>query len=152
MASCTKAIDDKREFGEKDTKSDDFDPTHTPVDQGTQILYNAEINKNGIRLHPQPTADSLDPLNWSSLQKHGILSIVMLKYVQKQLRDSFAIWLHTCQKVNSSLHVLLTSSYALLDISYSHTSRPPQFHHLQRFKINTRLAIRKSTGQSPYRH
>ncbi|KAF3021230.1 hypothetical protein E8E15_005013 [Penicillium rubens] len=80
MTSCAEEIDGKREVREKDTKNDDSDTTHTPVDQGTEILYIAAVNKNGIRLHPQPTADSLDPLNWSSFQKHGILSIVMFKY------------------------------------------------------------------------
>lgn len=35
------------------------------------------ISKDGVRLHPQPTADPLDPLNWSSLKKHSILAIVM---------------------------------------------------------------------------
>jgi hypothetical protein len=79
MTSCAEEIDSKRKVREKDTKNDDSDTTHTPVDQGTEILYNAAVNKNGIRLHPQPTADSLDPLNWSSRQKHGILSIVMFK-------------------------------------------------------------------------
>ncbi|CAI7647144.1 unnamed protein product [Penicillium glandicola] len=78
MASRATKPDAERE-GEKDSKNDDFDPTLTTVDQGTQVLCNA-VNKNGIRLHPQATTDSLDPLNWSSLQKHGILSIVMFKY------------------------------------------------------------------------
>ncbi|KAJ5490457.1 Major facilitator superfamily domain general substrate transporter [Penicillium expansum] len=73
-------LDGRREMVEKDTKNDDFDQTHTPVDQGSQVLYSAVVNKNGIRIHPQPTADSLDPLNWSRLQKHVILSIVMFKY------------------------------------------------------------------------
>lgn len=36
-----------------------------------------EISKDGVRLHPQPTADLLDPLNWSSFRKHTILAIVM---------------------------------------------------------------------------
>lgn len=36
-----------------------------------------EISKDGVRLHPQPTADPLDPLNWSSFRKHTILAIVM---------------------------------------------------------------------------
>ncbi|PLN78451.1 MFS general substrate transporter [Aspergillus taichungensis] len=31
-------------------------------------------------LHPQPTSDPLDPLNWSAFQKNSILGIVMLKY------------------------------------------------------------------------
>jgi hypothetical protein len=39
------------------------------------------VTKDGIKLHPQPTADPLDPLNWSFLKKHVILGIVMLKYV-----------------------------------------------------------------------
>ncbi|KAL4889583.1 major facilitator superfamily domain-containing protein [Aspergillus ambiguus] len=38
------------------------------------------VEKNGLRVHPQPTADPLDPLNWSLMQKHTILGIVMLKY------------------------------------------------------------------------
>jgi hypothetical protein len=38
------------------------------------------VEQNGIRVHPQPTCDPLDPLNWSWLQKHTILAIVMLKY------------------------------------------------------------------------
>lgn len=49
------------------------------IEKGTQVVCDAAVNKNGIRLHPQPTSDPLDPLNWSSLQKHAILSIVMLK-------------------------------------------------------------------------
>ncbi|KAL8949561.1 MAG: hypothetical protein Q9222_004335 [Ikaeria aurantiellina] len=40
----------------------------------------AEILKDGIRVHPEPTADPLDPLNWSSLKKHTILAIVMYLY------------------------------------------------------------------------
>ncbi|KAL4998718.1 major facilitator superfamily domain-containing protein [Aspergillus recurvatus] len=39
------------------------------------------VEQNGLRVHPQPTSDSLDPLNWSRLQKHTILGIVMLKYL-----------------------------------------------------------------------
>ncbi|KAJ9501368.1 hypothetical protein H2202_003162 [Exophiala xenobiotica] len=38
------------------------------------------VMRDGIRVHPQPTADPLDPLNWSSFQKHSILAIIMLKY------------------------------------------------------------------------
>ncbi|OQD86631.1 hypothetical protein PENANT_c007G10553 [Penicillium antarcticum] len=76
---------EKRDMGEKYQKDGAFDASNdristTPIDHGTQILYQAVVNKNGIKLHPQPTADSLDPLNWSSLQKHTILAIVMFKY------------------------------------------------------------------------
>jgi MFS family permease len=38
------------------------------------------ITKDGLRLHPQPTSDPLDPLNWTSFQKHGILAIIMFFY------------------------------------------------------------------------
>ena len=38
------------------------------------------VTRDGFRLHPQPTTDPLDPLNWSSFQKHTILAIVMFKY------------------------------------------------------------------------
>jgi hypothetical protein len=41
------------------------------------------VTRDGIRLHPQPTTDPLDPLNWSSFQKHSILAIVMFKYVHR---------------------------------------------------------------------
>ncbi|GAD93172.1 MFS transporter, putative [Paecilomyces variotii No. 5] len=39
-----------------------------------------QVTKDGFKLHPQPTGDSLDPLNWSSMRKHTILGIVMFKY------------------------------------------------------------------------
>ncbi|KAJ5653260.1 Major facilitator superfamily domaingeneral substrate transporter [Penicillium lividum] len=48
----------------------------TNLSHGTQIA----INEPAIKLYPQPTSDALDPLNWSSFQKHIILSIVMFKY------------------------------------------------------------------------
>lgn len=35
------------------------------------------VSKDGVVLHPQPTADALDPLNWSTCKKHSILAIVM---------------------------------------------------------------------------
>lgn len=35
------------------------------------------VLKDGVRTHPQPTTDPLDPLNWSSAKKHTILVIVM---------------------------------------------------------------------------
>ncbi|KAJ6119574.1 hypothetical protein N7523_003854 [Penicillium sp. IBT 18751x] len=56
----------------------DFIPTS--IESGIQLAGEEAVDRNGIRLHPQPTSDPLDPLNWSSLQKHGILSIVMLNY------------------------------------------------------------------------
>lgn len=35
------------------------------------------VSKDGVILHPQPTGDALDPLNWSACKKHFILAIVM---------------------------------------------------------------------------
>ena len=35
------------------------------------------VTKDGFRLHPQPTTDPLDPLNWSKFRKHSILGVVM---------------------------------------------------------------------------
>jgi hypothetical protein len=37
------------------------------------------VIKDGIKVHPQPTTDPLDPLNWSPWRKNSILSIVMIK-------------------------------------------------------------------------
>ncbi|KAJ4351146.1 uncharacterized protein N0V89_006485 [Didymosphaeria variabile] len=53
-------------------------PGQTPTDssQGEIIL-----SENGIVRHPQAVQnDALDPLNWSSFQKHTILAIVMALY------------------------------------------------------------------------
>ncbi|KAL8984741.1 MAG: hypothetical protein Q9177_004618 [Variospora cf. flavescens] len=49
---------------------------------GSDISQTEEIcvSKDGMRVHPQPTADPMDPLNWSSLKKHTILGIVMYMY------------------------------------------------------------------------
>ncbi|KAI9795401.1 MAG: hypothetical protein M1833_007189 [Piccolia ochrophora] len=38
------------------------------------------ITKHGVRVHPQPTSDPLDPLNWSAWRKNTILGIVMFMY------------------------------------------------------------------------
>lgn len=41
-----------------------------------------QVTENGLKLFPQPVAgDALDPLNWSSAQKHIILAIIMALYV-----------------------------------------------------------------------
>ncbi|KAJ5563416.1 hypothetical protein N7535_008580 [Penicillium sp. DV-2018c] len=73
----------------KYSSSDDQDnQTSMPMAQGTQILYHAAVGTNGIRLHPQPTADALDPLNWSKFQKHIILSIVMFKTMTDRLTNT----------------------------------------------------------------
>ncbi|OCK91964.1 MFS general substrate transporter [Cenococcum geophilum 1.58] len=35
------------------------------------------IVQDGVKLHPQPTSDPLDPLNWSTGRKNGVLSTAM---------------------------------------------------------------------------
>ncbi|KAK5081879.1 hypothetical protein LTR70_008441 [Exophiala xenobiotica] len=45
-----------------------------------QVIGEGAIVRDGMRVHPQPTSDPLDPLNWSSLRKHSILFIVCFDY------------------------------------------------------------------------
>ncbi|KAL4901609.1 hypothetical protein BDW74DRAFT_170065 [Aspergillus multicolor] len=58
----------------------DSDTTVDAVQEKQPGSDTLPIEQNGIRVHPQPTSDPLDPLNWSRLQKHTILGIVMFKY------------------------------------------------------------------------
>ncbi|KAL8931080.1 MAG: hypothetical protein Q9208_000183 [Pyrenodesmia sp. 3 TL-2023] len=51
-----------------------------PLDSEIGESEDIGIWKDGLKVHPQPTADPLDPLNWSSLKKHSILAIVMYLY------------------------------------------------------------------------
>ncbi|KAL4974747.1 major facilitator superfamily domain-containing protein [Aspergillus desertorum] len=53
---------------------------HTGIGAASADSEAFPLERNGLRVHPQPTSDPLDPLNWSRLQKHTILGIVMLKY------------------------------------------------------------------------
>jgi hypothetical protein len=46
-----------------------------PGDTGASEGSN--LSGNGTQVHPQPTNDPLDPLNWTKLRKHTILAIVM---------------------------------------------------------------------------
>lgn len=55
---------------------DDGSPYDAAHEEGT-VNQDHNISKDGVILHPQPTADPLDPLNWSSFRKHTILAIVM---------------------------------------------------------------------------
>lgn len=55
---------------------DDGSPYDVAHEEGI-INQDHNISKDGVILHPQPTADPLDPLNWSSFRKHTILAIVM---------------------------------------------------------------------------
>jgi hypothetical protein len=45
----------------------------------THLVCNARGTADGSKVHPQPTTDPLDPLNWPTMQKHVILAIVMFK-------------------------------------------------------------------------
>lgn len=40
----------------------------------------AVVLKDGLTLHPQPTSDPLDPLNWTKAKKNTVLAIVMALY------------------------------------------------------------------------
>lgn len=54
-------------------KLDEKVPLDSEIGQSEEI----GVSRDGVKLHPQPTADPLDPLNWSSFKKHTILAIVM---------------------------------------------------------------------------
>ena len=44
-----------------------------------ELGHSSEVGifKEGVKVHPEPTADPLDPLNWPRWRKHTILAIVM---------------------------------------------------------------------------
>lgn len=46
----------------------------------SEVSYDLAVSKDGVRLHPQPTPDPRDPLNWSTVRKNTVLGIVMFKY------------------------------------------------------------------------
>lgn len=56
------------------------------LDPATNVLQTnsteaVQLTEDGIKLFPQPVAgDVLDPLNWTSVQKHVILAIIMALY------------------------------------------------------------------------
>lgn len=56
-----------------------------PVPTELGVMGDTTLEQNGIKIHPQPTSDPLDPLNWSRLEKHTILGIVMFKSVLAKL-------------------------------------------------------------------
>lgn len=75
------------DFSEKDDKAPGRDAAFsflpgTVNEKGSVDVDEGEVGalmKDGLKLHPQPTADPLDPLNWATWRKHVILAIVMLK-------------------------------------------------------------------------
>lgn len=70
------------ELDEKVVKG--YGETGETVEKGGVNEYNVEeipvLKHDGLKMHPQPTSDPLDPLNWTSLRKHSILAIVMALY------------------------------------------------------------------------
>ncbi len=55
-----------------------IEPVRAQDIESGNVSGEVQVDKNGFKLFPQPVqGDKLDPLNWTSLQKHGILGIVM---------------------------------------------------------------------------
>lgn len=75
MSNSILSTDEK---GEKKEKSTMNAPTDIVAAERYDDVHDI-VQQDGIKVHPQPTSDPLDPLNWSRLQKNGILGIVMLK-------------------------------------------------------------------------
>ena len=88
------------------TLGDEKEVLSPSVDTSAGQAYDVPVSnvlRDGVKLHPQPTVDPLDPLNWSWTKKHTILGIVMFKYFMftyittttvpsfPQLQESFAI-------------------------------------------------------------
>ena len=66
-------------------KKKDIFPSHMDTDiahgdEKCPPFPSESVERDGVKIHPPPTSDPLDPLNWSRVQKHSILGIVMLKY------------------------------------------------------------------------
>ena len=80
---------------------------------------NLPIEQHGMHMHPTPTTDPLDPLNWTRLQKHTILGIVMFKYIPQ---------------LTQSPQMLIPNP----DTSFSPTSQPPPYP--RSLKSNSNMA------------
>ncbi|KAM0321781.1 hypothetical protein ACHAQA_009877 [Verticillium albo-atrum] len=67
---------------ESKTESKVLEPFASPTDGDVgHVTSELLLDKNGLKLFPQPVqGDDLDPLNWSAVQKHTILAIVMALY------------------------------------------------------------------------
>ncbi|RHZ68073.1 hypothetical protein CDV55_107689 [Aspergillus turcosus] len=68
----------KADLGSSQSVSAINEKQSVPVELG--VIGETTTEQNGVRIHPQPTSDPLDPLNWSRLEKHTVLGIVMFKY------------------------------------------------------------------------
>lgn len=58
---------------------DEFPSNDVDNEKGNvpHVEHHINVSRDGVILHPQPTADVLDPLNWSAYKKKSILAIVM---------------------------------------------------------------------------
>lgn len=71
----------EKQIPSKGQQNNGHDPENIAVQTDSAELV--QVTENGLKLFPQPVAgDALDPLNWSSAQKHIILAIVMALYVR----------------------------------------------------------------------
>jgi Na+/melibiose symporter-like transporter len=61
-------------------KKDDVSASISAYEQDKGYVQEYAPAKDGIELHPKPTTDPLDPLNFSRAQKLTCLSIVMALY------------------------------------------------------------------------
>lgn len=104
----------------------------------------AAMTAGGTKLHPQPTDDALDPLNWSRTTKHVILAIVMFKYAQTLC--------HSSTNPTPSGYFLddgrLTNCFS--DTSYSPTSRQQRSPPFPKFRSSSPSHYPRSTGPSPF--
>ena len=76
-------VNEKTENGDIESIVEADKSPITPYDEKSHLDEDGlerTVTKDDIKLHPQPTTDPLDPLNWSWFQKHSILGIVMFKY------------------------------------------------------------------------
>ena len=59
-------------------KASAIEPVKPSDIESGNVSSEVQVDKNGFKLFPQPVpGDKMDPLNWSTWQKHGILAIVM---------------------------------------------------------------------------
>ena len=122
------------------------EPNSTPdisseFEKGVQVQLQGKTPLNDPQsddpqVFPKPTADPLDPLNWSSFRKHTILGIVMFKYVN--LNNEW----------NRSKHIKLSFLIDHIDIFSSHTSQQPLFHLSPKFSASMELPTLKQIGPS----
>ncbi|KAK5077894.1 hypothetical protein LTR51_000076 [Lithohypha guttulata] len=92
-----------------------LDDKRLDEEQG-QAVAQTTILSHGLPVFPQPTADPLDPLNWSSVHKNSILAIVCLKYFlfteQYAISYSQVNWTVAIPALGLAVGPLIWSSFA----------------------------------------